>query len=210
VGHEPELLQARLAILGRVDQVWTSDNTDAWDRIAIQEGFTQAYSPQVMMAWVTDNPNHLTGRQFPLRFRFHSAMAGSLGIGGDLTRWSTAELAEAGDLIATYKAIRPVVQRGRLHRLASVSGDPLAACEYVAGDGSEVVVLAWWGPRAAGDPLPALRLRGIDPGARYRDAGTGREHWGAELMQQGLRLPADAEFDFGSALVRLIRAGAAP
>ena len=46
-----------LGILSRVDQVWTSDNTDAWDRMRIQEGFSQAYSPQVMMAWVTDSPN---------------------------------------------------------------------------------------------------------------------------------------------------------
>jgi alpha-galactosidase len=196
-----------LGILSRVDQVWTSDNTDAWDRIPIQEGFTQAYTPQVMAAWVTDNPNQLTGRRFPLRFRFHSAMAGALGIGGDLTRWSPAELAEASDLVATYKAIRPVVQRGRLYRVASVGRDPLGASEYVAADGSQVVVLAWWGPRPAGDPLPPLRLRGMDPGARYQDADTGREHWGAELMQHGLRLPGDAGFGFGSALVRLARAG---
>jgi hypothetical protein len=40
---------------------------------------------------------------------------------------------------------------------------------------------------------------------RYLDAGTGQEHWGAALMQHGLRLPVDAELDFGSALVRLVR-----
>jgi len=194
-----------LGILARVEQVWTSDNTDAWDRIAIQEGFTQAYAPQVMMAWVTDNPNQITGRGFPLRFRFHAAMAGALGIGGDLNRWSPADLAEARDLVAAYKAIRPVVQRGRLYRLASVSGGRLGASEYVADDGSEVVVLAWWGPGPAGGPVPAVRLLGIDPGLRYRDAGTGQEHWGAALMHAGLRLPADAALDFGSALVRLIR-----
>lgn len=69
------------------------------------------------MAWVTDNPNQITGRRYPLRFRFHAAMAGALGIGGDLTRWSPSELTEARDLAATYKAIRPVVQRGRPYRL---------------------------------------------------------------------------------------------
>jgi hypothetical protein len=40
---------------------------------------------------------------------------------------------------------------------------------------------------------------------RYRDADTGQEHWGAVLMHPGLRLPVDAELDFGGALVRLIR-----
>jgi Glycosyl hydrolase family 36 C-terminal domain len=50
-----------------------------------------------------------------------------------------------------------------------------------------------------------LRLRGIDPGARYLDVGSGREHRGSELMQQGLRLPAYADLDFGSAPVGLAR-----
>ena len=168
-----------LGILRRVEQAWTSDNTDAWDRVKIQEGFTQAYPPQAMMAWVTDSPNYLTRRELPLSFRFHVAMAGALGVGGDLLRWSDAELTEAAELIATYKDIRPVVQRGRLYRLASVlngssgaggASVPLgapgmpglpgafAASQYVAGD--DVVVLAWWGPQPCGarpPPDPAGR-----------------------------------------------------
>jgi len=38
-----------LGILRRVDEVWTSDNTEAFDRLGIQEGFTYAYAPKVMM-----------------------------------------------------------------------------------------------------------------------------------------------------------------
>ena len=87
----------------RVEQVWTSDNTDAWDRVKIQEGFTQAYPPQAMMAWVTDSPNYLTRRELPLSFRFHVAMAGALGVGGDLLRWTDAELTEAAGLIASTR-----------------------------------------------------------------------------------------------------------
>jgi hypothetical protein len=43
-------------------------------------------------------------------------------------------------LIAAYKDIRPVIQRGRLYRLASVLQGPFGASEYVAGD--DGVVLA--------------------------------------------------------------------
>jgi alpha-galactosidase len=192
-----------LGILARVQQVWTSDNTDAWDRVAIQEGFTQVYPPQVMAAWVTDSPNFLTGRRLPLSFRFHVAMAGALGIGGDLLRWDNAELAEAARLIAAYKQIRAVVQQGRLYRIASLRTDPVGASEYLAGDGSEVVVLCWWGPDRLGTRLFRLRLAGLDPDARYTDAGTGAEHVGAALMNVGLDQPGDA--DFGSALIRLRR-----
>jgi alpha-galactosidase len=192
-----------LGILGRVQQVWTSDNTDAWDRVAIQEGFTQVYPAQVMAAWVTDSPNFLTGRRLPLSFRFHVAMAGALGIGGDLLAWDSAELAEAARLVAAYKQIRPVVQRGSLYRIASVRSDPAGASEYLAADGSEVVVLCWWGPGQLGTRLFRLRLAGLDPDDRYTDAGTGAEHVGAALMNVGLDLPGGA--DFGSALIRLRR-----
>jgi alpha-galactosidase len=192
-----------LGILRRVDQVWTSDNTDAWDRVLIQEGFTQAYPPQAMMAWVTDSPNFLTGRRLPLRFRFHVAMAGALGIGGNLLHWSERELAEAAELVALYKDIRPVIQRGRLYRLASVLAGPFGASQYVAGDGSRAVVLAWWGPHQLRPRLHRLRLAGLDPAARYLEEGTGTEHAGAVLMQHGLPLADEEASDYGSALALL-------
>jgi alpha-galactosidase len=192
-----------LGILRRVEQVWTSDNTDAWDRVKIQEGFTQVYPPQVMVAWVTDNPNPLTRRELPLSFRFHVAMAGALGVGGDLLRWTDAELAEAAELIAAYKDIRPVIQRGQLYRLASVLDGPFGASEYVAGD--DVVVLGWWGPRQCGARPGRIRLAGLEAGARYRDSGSGRQHWGSALMAEGLVLPEERASTFGSTLVRLVR-----
>ena len=195
--------RADLGMLGRVEQVWTSDNTDAWDRIAIQEGFTQAYPPQVMAAWVTDSPNWLTGRRLPLSFRFHVAMAGALGIGGDLLSWDEAELAEAARLVATYKQIRPVIQRGSLYRIASLRTGPAAASEYLAADGSEVVVLCWWGPGQCDQGPRRVRLAGLVPGARYRRTGTGEEHSAATLMNVGMALPSGA--DFGSTLIRLSR-----
>jgi alpha-galactosidase len=192
-----------LGILRRVEQVWPSDNTDAWDRVKIQEGFTQAYPAQIMSAWVTDSPNFLTGRELPLSFRFHVAMAGALGVGGDLLRWTDQELAEAADLIAAYKGIRPAIQRGRLYRLASVQHGTFAASEYI--DGDDVVVLAWWGPQQLAARPSRIRLAALDPAARYQDAASGQRHWGSELLAAGLELPPQNPSTFGSALVHLIR-----
>jgi alpha-galactosidase len=194
--------RADLGVLARTDQVWTSDNTDPVDRIGIQRGFSQLFPAQVMGAWVTDSPNVATARRTPLRFRFHVAMAGALGIGGDLARWTEEELKEATGLIATYKRIRPAVQHGAAYRLAT--GDALTAVGYAYED--QFVVLAWSPARPFAHGPGPLRLTALDPGAAYRDQDTGAVHSGAVLMRSGLPL-ALPDGDHASVLVHLVRVG---
>jgi len=190
--------RADLGILARTDQVWPSDNTDPVDRIAIQRGFAQVFPAQVMSAWVTDSPNVTTGRSTPLRFRFHVSMAGVLGLGGDLTAWTPDELAEAAELVAAYKKIRPVVQHGAAYRLA---GDgTLTGVQYVLGD--ELVILAWCPTRPYGHTPGPLKL--ITTDGSYVDLDTGAVRSGAALRTRGLPLDLPAG-DHASALVRLRR-----
>ncbi|GGW99616.1 alpha-galactosidase [Streptomyces chartreusis] len=190
-----------LGVLGRTDQVWTSDNTDPLDRLAIQHGFSQIHPARAMAAWVTDSPNAmLNHRASSLRFRFVSAMAGVLGVGGDLARWTEEELAEAGEWVTLYKEIRPLVQRGDLYRLRPPRGG-LSAVQYVLG--GETVVLAWLQAQSYGEPLPALRLRGLDPTAAYQCLETGEIHRGAVLVHHGLR--AGLKGDLDAAVIRLRR-----
>jgi len=190
-----------LGIMSRTDQVWTSDNTDPLDRLAIQHGFSQVHPARVMAAWVTDSPNtQLNGRVSSLRFRFVSSMAGVLGVGGDLTRWTEEELAEAGEWVGLYKEIRPLVQHGDLYRLRPPRGG-LSAVQYVRGD--EAVVLAWLQAQSHGEPVPALRLRGLDPTASYECPETGEIHSGAVLLHHGLRTGLRGDLD--AAVFRLRR-----
>ena len=77
-----------LGILHYADEVWTSDNTDPFDRLTMQDGFSYAYTPQVMMAWVTDSPHWLNKRTTSLAYRMLSSMQGSLGIGANITKWT--------------------------------------------------------------------------------------------------------------------------
>ncbi|MEU9326744.1 alpha-galactosidase [Streptomyces canus] len=190
-----------LGVLSRTDQVWTSDNTDPLDRLAIQYGFSQIHPARVMAAWVTDSPNtQLNDRVSSLRFRFVSAMAGVLGVGGDLAEWTDEELAEAGRWVALYKEIRPLVQRGDLYRLRPPRGG-LSAVQYVLGD--ETVVLAWLQAQQYGEPVPALRLRGLDPTASYECPETGEVHRGAVLLHHGLRTGLRGDLD--ATVIRLRR-----
>ncbi|MFD9005502.1 alpha-galactosidase [Streptomyces sp. NPDC059582] len=190
-----------LGIMSRTDQVWTSDNTDPLDRLAIQHGFSQIHPARVMAAWVTDSPNvQLNGRASSLRFRFVSSMAGVLGVGGDLTRWTEEELAEAADWVGLYKEIRPLVQHGDLYRLRAPQGG-LSAVQYVRGD--ETVVLACLQAQRYGEPVPALRLRGLDPEASYKCHETGEVHRGAVLLHHGMRTGLRGDLD--ATVIRLRR-----
>ncbi|MFJ9814981.1 alpha-galactosidase [Streptomyces sp. NPDC101151] len=190
-----------LGVLSRTDQVWTSDNTDPLDRLAIQHGFSQIHPARVMAAWVTDSPNtQLNGRVSSLRFRFVSSMAGVLGVGGDLTEWTEGELAEAGKWVALYKEIRPVVQRGDLYRLRPPVGG-LGAVQYVLGN--ETVVLACLQAQSYGEPVPAVRLRGLDPTASYECRETGEVHRGAVLLHHGWHTGLTGDLD--AAILRLCR-----
>jgi alpha-galactosidase len=192
--------RADLGILARTDEVWTSDNTDAVDRIAIQHGYSHLYPTQTMAAWVTDTPNWLTERSVSLRFRFLVAMAGVLGIGGNLSHWTPDELRLATDMVTLYKDIRPVVQHGVQYRLA-VPDAALTGVEYVAGD--RVVVFVWRRTVPFGHPVVPLRLRGLDPVGTYRDDETGTLHQGAVLLSQGV-VPELTE-DHSGVVLRLTR-----
>jgi hypothetical protein len=60
------------------------------DRLAMRDGFSYAYTPQIMMAWVTDSAHWGNGRTTSLSYRMLSSMQGWLGIGANLNR-SSAE-----------------------------------------------------------------------------------------------------------------------
>ncbi|HEY4292173.1 alpha-galactosidase [Luteibacter sp.] len=184
-----------LGIMALTDEVWPSDNTDPSDRLSIQDGFSQAYAPATMMAWVTGSPNWVNARSSSLDFRFLSAMQGGLGIGANLLEWTPAEEAMARDYIAEYKKIRATVQRGALYRLLSPQGRaPWSGTESVGADGRQVVLFAFQRQGEEARPFPTLALRGLDPAARYRvrsihgkvAPGTPESASGAYWMQRGI------------------------
>ena len=111
-----------LGILHFTDEVWPSDNTDPFDRLSIQNGFSYAYSPGLVMAWVTDSPNWVNNRSTSLEYRFLSAMQVGLGIGANLNKWSQEDFQTAQKLVNQYKQIRETVQNGLLYRLISPLG----------------------------------------------------------------------------------------
>jgi alpha-galactosidase len=158
-----------LGIMGLTDEVWPSDNTDPFDRLTIQDGFTYPYTPGVMMAWVTDSPNWVNQRTTSLDYRFLSSMQGSLGVGANLDKWTPADFATAKEMIAAYKQIRDTVQHGSLYRLISPeNGSEFSATESVSLDKHQAVLFALLHSSQKGYPFPRIQLRGLDPTRQYR------------------------------------------
>jgi alpha-galactosidase len=190
-----------LGILQRVEQVWTSDNTEAFDRLRIQDGFSFAYAPKVMMDWITDVPN-MNGRTTPLKFRFLAAMMGSVGIGGNLNKWPDADMDLAKKMVALYKEIRATVQQGSLYRLFSPREGSLTANQYLSEDGKQAVLFAFLHSQQFRRPPPTIYLRGLDERKLYRirtidDKLVEKRETasGAFLMHRGLNFRLGGDFD---------------
>ncbi len=179
-----------IGILGRTDQVWASDNSDAHDRVIIEDGFSLAYPPRAMECWVTNEENPLTKRIASLDLRFDVAMRGALGIGSALNRLSAEELDAYKRKIAFYKKIRLVVQEGDLYRLSLGLDSGVSIWEVVLPDASRAVYSIAVIDLAQGLFLAPARLRALDASAVYAvidESGTelGR-YSGYQLMTLGL------------------------
>lgn len=200
-----------LGILARTDEVWPSDNTDALDRLTIQDGYTHAYTPQTMAAWVTDVPN-FDRRSTPLQYRFLVAMQGALGIGNNLNKWTEEDMALGARLVGFYKTIRTTVQQGELYRLASPVGQDASQVEYVAQDGSQAVLLAYLHSERLGEEYPAVRLKGLKAEAVYRVRATDAKSYGGEemvrgavLMGAGVQLRMHGDYDSAAVVLERVK-----
>jgi alpha-galactosidase len=173
-----------LGMAARVDTLWPSDNTAPLDRLNIQRGFLAGYSPHLMSSWVTDAEGTHDGRERSLDFRFHVAMAGGLGIGADLSRWTDEQLATAARHVTQYRDIREVVAQGKVHWLEK---GPVVGVQYVGADRS-VVFLWHTGDSNVRGTLPTrprrIPLVELDPEKNYR-VGT-EVHPGSYLLQVGI------------------------
>jgi alpha-galactosidase len=201
-----------LGILRYVDEVWPSDNTDPFDRLVLQDGFSYAYTPQIMMAWVTDSPHWGNHRSTSLAYRMLSSMQGSLGIGANLSKWTAEDFSTAKRLIAAYHAVQRTIVRGDLYRLISPRNNSgMQATETVAKDKSQVVVFAFANATIKGRGFPSLQLLGLDPQAKYRVAwiegkgapNTPESASGAWWMHHGIQV--ELLGDYQSAAFRLDR-----
>ena len=173
-------------LLHYMPQVWTSDNTDAIARLSIQHGTSMVYPLSAMGAHVSAVPNHQNHRVTPMKTRGHVAFTGAFGFELDLNKLSAEDLAAARALVQEYNRVRGLLAEGNLYRLRAPDDQTWTAWQVVAPDGSRALVTFVRILAGSNEPIPVLRLRGLDPAARYQ-IDEGDIIGGDVLMAIGLR-----------------------
>ena len=169
-------------------QTWTSDDTDAIERLKIQEGTSLVYPTSSMGSHVSAVPNHQVHRITPLHTRGVVAMAGSFGYELDVTKMSDEEKKEVKSQVEFYKKIRHTVQFGDLYRLISVFDSNESAWMNLDKDGMSAVVI-YVKKYCEPNVLPKrLKIKALDKEALYEVVETGEVFGGDELMYIGLEI----------------------
>ena len=173
-------------------QTWTSDDTDAVERLYIQEGTGLVYPISAMGAHISAVPNHQVGRTTPVAFRSRVAMMGRFGLELDLGKLDEETLDTLSKEIALYKTYQQDIHQGDLYRLLSPYKGRTAAYEIVSDKRVLVFIM-----NITGAPCQAplrLKLQGLEPDRQYKDTATGSVYKGRTLMAAGI--PMDTRGDY--------------
>ncbi|MBR2294294.1 MAG: alpha-galactosidase [Clostridiales bacterium] len=179
-----------LGMLYYSPQIWCSDDTDAMERVFIQEGTSLFYPPSSMGAHVSVCPNHAVGRNTDMKARGYVALAGTFGYELDITKLSDEDRALIKEQIDDYKKYGHLVREGDLYRLKTTggysSGSSIdrAAWIFVSKDKKEALLTYVQNLGSANRPVPVVRLAGLDPEVSYVTDG-GEVFSGEELMNIG-------------------------
>lgn len=185
-------------------QIWCSDDTDAVERLQIQEGTALIYPLSTMGAHVSDCPNHAVGRVTPFQTRGHVALAGTFGYELDITKIAEEEREQIPGQIVMYHKYNDLIREGDYYRIASFRENHRYDCwSVVSKDRSEALVTF---VQVLAEPKSQSRkiyLQGLKEEAMYRLEGTERVYSGSMLMKAGF-LALAGQGDYMSCLFHFV------
>ena len=180
--------------LAHYDQVWTSDNTDAIDRIILQKNYSLTRPIKTMRAWVTDV--NWYNRDTPLDFRFNIAMRGVLSLGGNLDKYSDSDIEECKKFTDVYKGVRSIVQFGNRYRLLDYDEDEISADLYVDENADRAVLFIAAVNTRCMKRNQNLYFDGLDDNKLYSFTLCGKEYkkTGAYLKNVGISVDIKKQY----------------
>ena len=180
-----------LGMMYYAPQAWCSDDTDAVERIKIQDGTSYGYTQNMWGAHVSAVPNDQVGRLTSLDTRAAVAYFGDFGYELDITKMAADELATIKKQVAFYKQYRHLFQFGKFYRLDNpdTNNDNVYGWQVVNEDRSEAILARFQILNGANPAYIRVYFAGLDPEATYT-VNDGQERFsGAELMNAGYFVP---------------------
>lgn len=168
-------------------QIWCSDDTDAMERLEIQEGTALIYPLSTIGAHVSVCPNHAVGRNTPFETRGNVALAGTFGYELDITKLPEEERQMIKKQTEMYHKYNDIVREGDYYRIASYSQNHHYDCYMVVSKDENQALLTY--VQARGIPnckSKKIKLKGLNPKTVYRLEGTEERYTGEMLMKGGL------------------------
>lgn len=170
-------------------QIWTSDDTDAIERLSIQEGIAMIYPLSSLGAHVSDCPNHITGRTTPFSTRGYIALAGTFGYELDITRIKEQERKQIKEQVSMYHNYNDLIREGDYYRIASYAKNHTHDCYMVvAKDQTEALLTYIHVHLHPGEFVKTVHMKGLNPKMEYTVEKDKRTYTGEELMYGGYRL----------------------
>lgn len=178
-------------ILYYAPQGWTSDDTDAVERLKIQYGTSYCYPVSSMGSHVSVSPNHQLNRETPLYTRANVAYFGTFGYELDLNKLTEEEQKEVKEQIAFMREYRDLFQFGTFYRLSSPFEKNITAWMSVSED-KKTAIVGWYRVlNPVNDSYTRLKLCGLLEDVEYTIEGQKGTFFGDELMNLGI-LTSDA------------------
>lgn len=192
-------------ILHYYSQSWTSDNTDASNRLTIQLGTSLAYPLSAMACHVSAVPNGATHRNISIEYRAHVAlMCGSFGFELNPSELSVEERDAIPSIVSDWEKINPIVISGSFYRIAWPSDTNWPAVQFVSKDENTAAVFAFQQMATIKPAPPPLRMQGLNATARYSSNAFNGTYSGATLMNGGMNLVWE-QADYQSRLIWLYK-----
>ena len=188
-------------------QIWCSDDTDAIERLCIQEGTALIYPLSAMGAHVSDCPNHTVGRNTPFKTRGEVALAGTFGYELDITKIAKEEQEQIPQQTAMYHKYNDLVREGDYYRIASYRENHFYDCYMVVSKDKKEALVTFVTVHARPNYHSLkVRLQGLNPNLDYRLEGEMENecvYGGDLLMNAGMLVPSE-QGDYRSYLYHFV------
>jgi alpha-galactosidase len=168
-------------------QIWCSDDTDAVERLLIQEGTALLYPLSTIGAHVSVCPNHAVGRVTDFATRGHVAMAGTFGYELDITKLSEEERSAISSQVACYHQYNELIREGDYYRFASYRKNSYYDCYGVISKDKSEGLITFVQVRGVPNARSIrMKLHGFALSKKYRIEGTDVVLSGLALKNAGI------------------------